>query len=86
MKKILTSLVVFSAIMFSMNATFACEKCNCGDENCVNCDCEKINCECGCKKKCNCGCDENCNCCKDGVCKCQKRFLKIFKKKCKCNK
>ena len=87
MKKLFTGLFILGALVFTMNASFACDKCNCPDDCCTKCDCAKVSCDCGCQKgeKFTCDCCKSCdckNCCKNGCC--EKRILKIFKKKCKC--
>lgn len=81
MKKILGCLIVLGAFTLTMNSAFACEKCKCGCENNIKCNCEK-ECDCGCQNGEKCTCD----CCKDCECEncCKKRIFKIFKKKCKC--
>jgi len=78
MKKILGIFILSSIMLFSLNAVFACEKCN-GNCNCgSDCKCEKKV-----EKQVKCACDkeetQKCTCC-------EKKFLKIFKRRCKCNK
>lgn len=78
MKKILGIFILTGVMLFSFNAVFACEKCK-GNCNCgADCKCEKKV-----ETQVKCACDkdktQNCTCCK-------KKFLKIFKRKCKCNK
>lgn len=87
MKKLFTGLFLLAALIFTVSPSFACDKCNCPDGCCVKCNCAK-ECTCGCQdgKKCACDCCKNCDCegCRQNNC-CEKRILKIFKKKCKCN-
>ncbi len=88
MKKIFTGLFIIVCLLFTTSLTFACENCgkdcDCGD----NCKCKK---EHICDKDCDCGCKDGkeCTCRKKGcpieTCKCHKKFLGIFKRKCKCN-
>lgn len=86
MKKILTSFLVFLALMFFCGATFACENCDCDKNSKCNCECSKVcddNCDCGCKKGEKCTCKKECKC----KCGCKSKFAKFFKKnKCKCAK
>lgn len=85
MKKILGFLILFTAFGITMNSVFACD--------CANCDCTKKECTCA-SEQCDCGCQsgEDCKCgccqnCSEKKCKCcDKHFLKIFKKKCKCER
>ena len=84
MKKLLGFLILFTAFGFTINSAFACECLNC---DCVKgCNCVKEQCDCGCQTGANCKC-ECCKNCAEKNCKCyDKHFLKIFRKKCKCEK
>ena len=73
MKRFLTSILIFGALFFTMNSSFAACPLNAAKTTC----CEKVqtcsqDCKCPCHKgeKCNCGSD--CKCCNDKTCECCK--------------
>ncbi|OLA94642.1 MAG: hypothetical protein BHW64_02885 [Candidatus Melainabacteria bacterium LEY3_CP_29_8] len=86
MKKLFTTLCLFSMFALTVGASFA------SDSECTKCDCAK-KCDCECHKVIKkCDCKSDCDCCKNGDCKCKEENCECLNNndcsnhKCDCKK